>query len=135
MNTTLVQEDIAVFGADPTTTKEQPGTTDYSNGVEVQYTAPAKWWNWFWNIITSWFTNHKADNESILTEEENLLEEADIVPSGSNSHQIAQSIDTIAQTNAEDYDLETVTEGEDVHFVNRPYVSGRTIVLPSTELL
>lgn len=135
MVTTLTQDDIAVFGTDPTTVKEQPGTTNYANGVDVRYTAPAKWWNWFWNIITSWFTHHKADNESIITEEENLLESVDITPSDSDTHQLAKSIGIVAETNAEDYDLETVVEDEVEHYVNRPYVTGRTIVLPATELL
>lgn len=135
MDTTLTQEDISVFCTDPTSPKEQPGTTDYGNGVEVQYTAPAKWWNWFWNIITSWFTHHKADNEDILSEEENLLSAADITPAPADNHQIAKSIHTIAEDNAETYDLETTTDEFVERYVNRPYVSGDTIVLPDTELL
>ena len=135
MDTTLTQEDINIFCTDPTAPKEQPGTTDYSNGVEVRYTAPAKWWNWFWNIVTSWFTHHKADNESILAEEENLLSAADITPDSSDAHQITDSIEVIAGDNSETYDEETTVEDNVEHYVNRPYVSGRTIYLPDTELL
>lgn len=135
MDTTLVQEDINVFGSDPVTIKEQPGQTDYSNGVEVRYTAPAKWWNWFWNILTSWFTHHKADNQSMITEETNLLSAAQLTPSASDPHQIGKSFVDISETYAETYDKETVLEDNIEHYVNRPYVKDGAVILPDTELL
>lgn len=135
MNTVLTQEAITVFGSDPSTTKEKPGDTSYADGVEVQYTAPAKWWNWLWNALTSWLTNHKADNQSMITEEANLLSSAGITPDSSNSHQISQSFHDISKDYAEDYDELTTEDGGVERPVNKPYVSGMTIVLPDTELL
>jgi hypothetical protein len=135
MDTTLSQEDISVFCTSPTSPKERPGDADYAAGVEVRYTAPAKWWNWFWNIITSWFTHHKTDNESMLAEQENLLSAADITPAAGDTHQVAKSFITVAENNSETYDTETTTEGGVVRDVNRPYVIGDTIFLPNTELL
>lgn len=135
MDTTLIQEDINVFGSDPVTIKEQPGQTDYSNGVEVRYTAPAKWWNWFWNTLTSWCTHHKSDNRSLITEETNLLAEADIVPSAGDDHQLTKSFSTISESYSEEYDFEKTLDGGVERYVNRPYVDGLVIVLPDTELL
>lgn len=135
MDTVLTQEDIDIFGSDPVTIKEQPGTTDYSNGVEVRYTAPGKWWNWFWNIITSWFTHHKSDTQALITEQANLLATAGYSPDANNTHQVAESYSKIAFTHAEDYDEETVVEGGVERPVNKPYVAGAVIVLPASELL
>lgn len=135
MTNVLTQEEIGIFGTDPSTVKEQPGTTDYANGVEVRYTAPAKWWNWLWNAITGWCTHHKADNQSIIAEETNLLSAAGEVPTASDSHQLTDSFVQIAEAYAEDFDGETVVDGGVERPVNKPYVSGMTIVLPDTELL
>ena len=135
MNTTLTQEAITVFSTDPAATKEKPSDALYASGVEVQYTAPAKWWNWLWNALTSWLTNHKADNQSIITEETNLLSSANILPDSTNSHQLGKSFHDISEVYAEEYDEETVEDGGVERFVNKPYVSGMTIVLPDTELL
>lgn len=135
MNTVLTQEDIDIFGSDPETIKEKPGTTDYANGVEVQYTAPAKWWNWLWNALTSFLTHHKSDNQSMLTEEVNLLSSAGFTPSSSDGHQITKSFRKLAEDYAEEYDEETIEVDGVERPVNKPYVTGGTIVLPATELL
>ena len=135
MNTVLTQEDIDIFASDPATVKEQPGTTNYSSGVEVQYTAPAKWWNWFWNIITSWFTHHKSDTQVLITEQVNLLSAAGYTPDANKTHQVAESYKAIAFNIAEDHDDETTIDGGVERPVNKPYVSGAVIVLPNTELL
>lgn len=135
MVSTLAQEDINVFGSDQQTVKEKPSDTLYADGVEVQYTAPAKWWNWLWNALTSWLTNHKADNQSMITEETNLLTSAGKTPSSSDSHQLSQCFEEITEAYAETYDNETVEEVGYERYVNKPYVSGAVVVLPDTELL
>lgn len=135
MTNVLTQEDIGIFGSDPSTIKEKPSDALYANGVEVQYTAPAKWWNWLWNAVTGWFNHHKADNQSIIAEETNLLSAAGEVPTPSDSHQLTDSFTEVAEACAEDYDMATVIDGGVERPVNRPYVSGMTIVLPDTELL
>lgn len=133
MTNVLVQEDIGIFGSDPETLIEKPGDALYASGVEVQYTAPAKWWNWFWNTITSWLNHHKADYQSIITEETNLLTDAGLTPKASDYHQLQKSVKHVAERHAEIYDMALAEGGE--HYANRPYVSGMTIVLPDTELL
>lgn len=135
MTNTVTQEDIDIFCTDAQSPKEQPPTANYESGVDVRYTAPAKWWNWFWNIITSWFTHHKADEQNLITEETNLLAAAGKTPVAADVHQMSDSFHDIAENYSEDYDEETVTEGGVEHFVNKPYVSGSIIVLPDTELL
>lgn len=137
----LTQQDIPpqggsdVFASDPEAGKAIPGSPYYTNGVEVRYTAPEPWWNWFWNIITSWLKHHKEDNQALITEETNLLAAANITPDDSNAHQVGESIRTIGFDCAEAYDNQTTTEGGTEHFVNKPYVVGGTIILPDTELL
>ena len=135
MTTSITQDDIDIFCTDEHAPKEQPPDANYSSGVDVQYTAPAKWWNWFWNIITSWFTHHKADEQSLITEETNLLSAAGKTPVGTDAHQIGDSFHDIAEDYSEDYDEETTVDGGVERFVNKPYVSGTVIVLPDTELL
>lgn len=135
MTNILEQEDIGIFGSDPATVKEQPGSPFYASGVEVQYTAPAKWWNWLWNAITSWCTHHKADVQSIITEETNLLAAAEEVVTPADNHQLTDSFAKIAETIAENYDTEMVMDGGAERPAHKPYVSGSTIILPDTELL
>lgn len=134
MDTSFAQEAIGIFASDPAATKESPGD-EYSNGVKVQFTAPAKWWNWLWNKITAWFNTSLTDKQDIEDEVVNLLSDAGFVPDASNDHQITESVNAIAYRYAETYDEEVTTTEGTTRPVNRPYVSGTTIVLPDTELL
>ena len=135
MKITLTQEDIGIFASDPQADKEQPSAANYANGVEVRYTAVGKWWNWLWNHITSWFTRHKADEQSLIAEQVNLLSAAGLTPDASSSHQLTTSYGNIAEAYAEVHDSETVVVDGVERPVNKPYVVGGTIVLPTTELL
>lgn len=139
MNVTSTQDDIAIFSSDPTGVKERPGSTYYQNGVDVGYTAPAKWWNWFWNTITSFFTAHKADWNSITTEMANALSGASIVPDSTDEHQLSKAVNQIAYNTSDEYDNEEITETiggvEVTHKKNQPYVVGFTLYIPETELL
>lgn len=135
----LSQEDISIFSSDPAGVKEQPGSPYYAEGVEVGYTAPAKWWNWLWNAITTFFTGSKADRQNILTELKSVLSAASIVPDGASTNQLSKAVDKVCYDTIEDYDEEEVTEtigGVSVtHKANQPYVVGNTLYLPDTELL
>ena len=135
----LTQEDINIFSSDPAGVKEQPGSPYYADGVEVGYTAPAKWWNWLWNTITTFFTGSKADRQNILTELKNVLSAAAIVPSNNDNYQLSKAVDKVCYNTTQAYDEEEVTEtigGVSVtHKVNQPYVTGNTLYLPDTELL
>lgn len=134
MVTSFTQEAIGVFATDPAAVKESPGA-EYDNGVKVQYTAPAKWWNWLWNKITAWFNDSLSDKQTLVTEMTNVLTDASIVPDAADNHQLAKSVVNIAYRHAYDHDEETVEVGGVERPVNRPYVSGGLIVLPDTELL
>ena len=139
MISALTQEDISIFSSDPAGVKEQPGSPYYADGVEVGYTAPAKWWNWLWNTITTFFTGSKADRQNILTELKNVLSAATIVPSSNDNYQLSKAVSKVCYNTIQAYDEEEVTEtigGVSVtHKVNQPYVAGNTLYLPDTELL
>ena len=141
MDTVLTQQDIPeqggsrVFASDPATNKERPGSPYYDEGVEVRYTAPEPWWNWFWNLMTSFLKKHKEDNQALITEERNLLTAASITPDSTDTHHIAKSMQTIAENYSEVYDNQTVVENGVERPVNKPYIQGDTIILPDTELL
>jgi hypothetical protein len=139
MNAVSTQEDIDIFSSDPSGVKERPGNPYYQDGVDVGYTAPAKWWNWLWNKITSILTAHKADWNSMTSEMANTLSAASITPDSSDAHQLSKAVNQIAYNTCDDYDNEEVTETiggvEVTHKVNQPYVVGHTLYIPDTELL
>lgn len=139
MHSTLEQQDIDVFSTDPTGVKERPDGTHYTDGVDIGYTAPAKWWNWFWNHITTWFGASKTDKTAMLSEELNVLSEASILPNSAYPRQMSTSVNTIASEVCDEYDSKEITEEIDgvmvTHKVNQPYVIGHTLYIPDTELL
>jgi hypothetical protein len=139
MNTVSTQEDINIFSSDRSGVKERPGNPYYQDGVDVGYTAPAKWWNWLWNKITSILTAHKADWNSMTSEMANTLSAASITPDSSDTHQLSKAVNQIAYDTCDDYDNEEVTETvggvEVTHKKNQPYVIGHTLYIPDTELL
>ena len=139
MRTNITQDDISIFASDPLSTKEEPQGTDYTDGVDVGYTAPAKWWNWLWNKITSWFTACKTDRTSMYTELSNLLTDAQITPSATDEHQLSKAIDKIEYGHCEEYNEEivnTVIDGVTVvHYKNQPFIHAGVLYLPDTELL
>lgn len=132
MNSTLEQQNFpdpssapSTFASDPTAAIEQPGSPYYANGVQVNYTAPGKWWNWLWNHISAWFAASKADRTAISTELTNVLSAASIVPSSADNHQLSQAVDKNAYNSCASYDTGA----------NIPYVVGNTLYIPATELL
>lgn len=131
--------DPVVFATDPTAIIEKPGNPYYQDGVDVGYTAPAKWWNWLWNHISAWLKDSKADRQSMETEMANTLSAASITPSSSDTHQLSKAVNQIAYNTCDDYDNEEVTETiggvEVTHKKNQPYVIGHTLYIPDTELL
>jgi hypothetical protein len=138
MHSSLTQQNFpnassaaATFASDPTSTVEKPGNPYYQYGVDVGYTAPAKWWNWFWNHISAWFASSKADKNAIHTELLNVLSTAVITPADEKTNQLSKAIDTIGYTACVTYD----NAEEDGHKANQPYVVGFTLYIPETELL
>ena len=135
----LSQEDIDIYSADAAGEKEIPGSPYYTDGVDVGYTAPAKWWNWFWNKITTFLTNSKSDKNALLTEAKNLLSAASIAPSAAATHQLSDATDKVSYGVCVAYHDAEITEEIDgvmvTHKVNQPYVVGYTLYIPDTELL
>lgn len=125
------QEDIAVYSSDPAGVKEIPGSPYYADGVDVGYTAPAKWWNWLWNKITGLLTAHKADRLSVNAEMSSTLSAASITPDSADTRQLSKAINSIAYNTCVAYD----NAEENGHKVNKPYVVGYTLYIPDTELL
>ena len=139
MNIGIAQEDMSVFSSDPAGVKERPGSPYYADGVDVGYTAPAKWWNWLWNHVTAWLTDSKADRTAMRTEMANVLTAASVSPSDSDSHQLSKAVNTVSYNTVEAYDTKEVTEEiggvEVTHKKNQPYVISHTLYIPDTELL
>ena len=139
MYDTLEQQDIDVFSSDEAGTKERPDGVHYRNGVDIGYTAPAKWWNWFWNHITAWLGASKTDRNSLILEMKNVLTSVGISTAASFSHQLSEAVDATGHTVCQEYDDEEITEeigGVMVtHSKNKPYVVGHTLYIPDTELL
>lgn len=116
---------------------ERPNSPYFSRGVNVRFTAVAKWWNWLFNFLTVGINASVGDKRNMLAEMENLLSAAELTPSNSNNNtkQCAQSYEIIAVNNTREYDEAVETIRSNTRPVNRPYMSGTTIVLPDTELL
>lgn len=132
MNSSIEQQNFpdpssasAVFASDPTAEIDRPGSPYYADGVQVNYTAPSKWWNWLWNHISAWFADSKTDRAAMTTELTNVLTAASMTPDSSNSHQLSKAISVDAYSACRNYDT-----GHNV-----PYVVGNTLYIPVTELL
>lgn len=132
MNPSLEQDNFpeagqqpTVFSSDPAGVKEKPSDALYRAGVEVNYTSPAKWWNWLFNHISNWLKVSKEDRTSIRTELLGVLSAGSIVPNATVNNQLNTAIDKIAYNKCAAYDANG----------NAPYVEGYTLYLPETELL
>lgn len=139
MISALTQDEVSIFSSDAAGAKERPANGYYNSGVDVGYTAPAKWWNWLWNKITAFLNKGRADRGSILAELLHVLSAASVTPDAADSAQLLSAVQTLQYNATEAYDNETVTEeigGVMVtHPKNRPYVVGHTVYYPDTELL
>ena len=138
MNSTLEQQNFpnpasspAVFASDPEAQIAEPGSPYYTNGVNVNYTAPVKWWNWLWNHISTWLSASKADRNAMRAETLNVLSAASMAPSDNDNHQLSKAIDIVSYDTCETYN--NAEEGG--HKSHQPYVIGHTLYIPDTELL
>ena len=75
----LSQEDITEYATNAQTIAEPLGT-DYTQGVQVGKTIPAKWWNWLFREATKRLHQLFVDMTSLSTEILNVSR--DIDPSG-----------------------------------------------------
>jgi hypothetical protein len=91
MKPTLDEQDITVYASDAQTIQEPYGT-DYTQGVRVGRTIPAKWWNWLFKATTTRLHQAYVDLTNLFTELTNLLTDAQITPSASDNTQIEQAV-------------------------------------------
>jgi hypothetical protein len=111
MITQLTQENITEYASDAQTIQEPIGT-DYTQGVRVGKTVPAKWWNWLFNASTKRIAQSYNDANNMLTEMKNVVIDAGLTPSGTDNTQLSQAV-TIkadAQIDAFLYDKSNVFE-------------------------
>jgi len=139
MKGTLEQQALDIYSSDPLGAKEQPPSPNYEDGVDVGYTAPAKWWNWLYNKLCVFFSGCLVDRTDMHVELVNVLTSDSVTPDSADTHQLSKSISSIGASRCTVYNNKTVTEtvgGTQVTYkVNQPDVVGFTLRLPDTELL
>lgn len=124
-NFPIANQESTVFASDPTSVKDRPSNELYRSGVEVNYTAPAKWWNWLFYHISNWLKVSKEDRSSVKTELLNTLAAGSTVPNADVDTQLNTAIKRIEYNKCFAHDSDE----------NAPYVEGYTLYLPETELL
>lgn len=98
----LSQEQITEYASDAQTT-QQPTGSDYSQGVRVGKTIPAKWWNWLFNAATKRIFQARNDSQNMLTELKNAVVDAGITPDATISNQLALAVRLKAQSEIDTY--------------------------------
>lgn len=69
----------------PVPSEQRPTADDIAKGVEPLDPLPAQWWNYYWNEITSHYSDVAAYIQSLGGEIFNLLNAAGLSPSSSSS--------------------------------------------------
>lgn len=87
----LSQEEMTQYAAEAQTIQEPTGT-DYTKGVAVGKTVPAKWWNWLFSAATKRIVQSRNDANNMLTELKNVVTDAGLTPSADNDAQLIQAI-------------------------------------------
>ncbi len=116
----LSQETITEYASEAQTIQE-PAGTDYTQGVRVGKTVPAKWWNWLFRGTTRRLGQAKTDAQNMLTEMQNVVTDAGITLSASDSHQMSKSVVKDADTQIDKY------VEDKKNFLTRWYPITRTI--------
>ena len=98
----LSQETIDEY-AGSAQTIDQPLGTDWTQGVRVGKTIPAKWWNWLLNAVTKRLGQAKTDSNNMLTELKNTVTDAGIVIDPTDNTQLAQAAHSHAVTGVDTY--------------------------------
>lgn len=122
MRANITQEDIDIYASDPQAVKLSPDQTNYSLGVKVNWTAPAKWWNWLWNRMTSIMHAHISDTEAIRSEMTSVLAEAGLTPADGTKRQLSNSMNAVMFDTYKELD-------------NLPHVQDHKIYLPMDEII
>jgi len=98
----LSQQTIAEYASDALTTQKPEGT-DYSQGVRVGRTIPAKWWNWLFNAVTKRLIQSNADAQDMLTEMQNTVTDAGLTLDSTDDTQLSQAIDIKADARIDEF--------------------------------
>jgi hypothetical protein len=98
----LSQETLTQYATDAQTIAEPQGA-DYSQGVRVGKTIPAKWWNWLFSAATKRIVQARADSQDMLDELKNVVSDAGLTPSGSDNTQLAQAVEAKANIQINEY--------------------------------
>lgn len=122
----LSQEDVTEYASNALTIQEPQGT-DYTQGVKVGKTIPAKWWNWLFNAVTKRLEQSKADAQNMLSELQNTVTDAGIELDSSDSTQLSQAIGAKANIQIADY----ITNK--LGFTNKWHLASITGLLPHPE--
>ena len=98
----LTQETINQYATDAQSIDEPLGT-DWTKGVSVGRTIPAKWWNWLFSAITKRLGQAKADSNSMLAELKNTVTGAGITIDPADNTQLRQAINVEGQNGVGQY--------------------------------
>ncbi len=91
----LSQENIAEYATDATTI-DPPAGTDYTRGVQVGKTIPAKWWNWLFRAVTARAQQARVDADNMLSELKNTVVDAGLTPDPEDNTQLSQAANVLA---------------------------------------
>lgn len=108
MNPIVQEQDLASYATDAFTTQKPTGT-DYTKGVEVGKTVPAKWWNWLFNAASNLIHQALSDFTALHKELINTLTDADITPDATDSSQLIKAAEVDASARIHDYIQDNVT--------------------------
>lgn len=102
MITQLTQENITEYASEAQTIQEPTGV-DYTQGVRVGKTIPAKWWNWLFKGATRRLGQAKTDAQNMLSELQNVVIDAGITLDGSDSTQLSQAVTVSVDRQIDNY--------------------------------
>lgn len=98
----LTQETINQYATDAQSIDEPVGT-DWTQGVSVGKTIPAKWWNWLFSAVTKRLGQAKADTNNLLIELKNTVTGAGITINPSDNTQLKRAVNIEGQRGITQY--------------------------------
>ena len=98
----LTQEDINEYAPSAQTISEPTGA-DWSQGVQVGKTIPAKWWNWLFRAITKRIQEARTDSANMLAELKNTVIDAGLTPDPTDNTQLAQAANALSVRGVDTY--------------------------------
>lgn len=119
----LSQETITEYASEAQTIQEPTGT-DYTQGVRVGKTIPAKWWNWLFKGATRRLGQAKTDAQNMLTELQNVVTDAGITLDGSDNTQLAQATRSEADKQIDNYILTKKISFTGIWYALRAFLNG-----------